>query len=162
MFHFQLTLGDQMHEYNGLAVLCKVLLLSNPCHRGSVNVQILVTMIDCRATHHLALDLMLLLWKLMQLEFSTQLKALCIILPSPIFSLVFNTNSGVLVERCWAMAFMQRPLPRVCSPKTSTAGSSTGTFEPTRSLNSQYANWHQPVSCRSGKFQKYKIVKTIK
>lgn len=51
---------------------------------------------------------------------------------------------------------MHKPAPRVCSPKTSTAGSSTGTLDPTRSLCSQYANWHQQVDVRSLKIIKYK------
>lgn len=49
---------------------------------------------------------------------------------------------------------MQRPAPRVCSPNTSTAGSSTGTLEPTLSLCSQYANWHQQVEAMSESLEK--------
>lgn len=69
--------------------------------------------------------------------------------PSPIFSLVLNTGSGVCVERCFASVFMQSPSPRGCSLKTSTEEFSTGRREPTRSLSSQYANSHQPDLARS-------------
>jgi hypothetical protein len=134
-----LTLEDQMHEYSGQAAPCTVSLPSSPCHRVSANAQILVRMSDYRATLRLTHDLM----SLLRYKKKVNNKAYGSdggYSPSPIFSLVFNTNSGVRVERCCAIVFMHKPAPRVCSPKTSTARSSTGTFEPTRSLNSQYAS----------------------
>lgn len=57
----ELTLGDQMHEDNGLVAPCVRLWFWNPYRRVSANVQILVMMIGCKAKHHPIHDLMSLL-----------------------------------------------------------------------------------------------------
>lgn len=76
---------------------------------------------------------------------------MCEILPSPIFSLVLNTDSGVFVFLCNANVFRHSPLLFVSSlnVKTSYDCASTGTFDPTRSLSSQYANSHHPGDKKS-------------